>query len=446
MSDQVLTVTELTRAIRQTLEGAFPRTWVGGEVSNFRRQSSGHMYFTLKDAEAQLQCVLFAGRGRRFPLPDIRDGAQIQAFGNISVYAARGQYQMIVESVQSLGEGALQAQFEALKRRLQAEGLFDSARKRRLPRVPRRVGIVTSPTGAALRDFLNVLTRRAPWVSVLVAGARVQGQGAAEEVAAGLRQLNALHASGRVPLDLIVIGRGGGSLEDLWAFNEEVLARAIAASELPVISAVGHEIDFTISDFVADLRAPTPSAAAELLAPAREDLERHVSGALRFLENRLRETFRARAEQLRYLSAGGLHRAPDRQVRDARQRLDTAEDALHWNAETQVRLLRERLRHLSERLDRFRPDEQLRAQRERITTLHRRLTDAQAATFLDQRRRVQRLEALLRVLGPASTLERGYSITRLAATGQVLSDPAEAPEGTELITLLARGEVKTRTL
>lgn len=444
MSTRIQTVSEVTRSIRQVLERSFTRIWVLGEVSNFRKQSSGHMYFTLKDAEAQLQCVLFAGRGRRYLMPDIRDGAQLQVFGDISVYPARGQYQMVVEMAQSVGEGALQARFEELKRRLQAEGLFETTRKRRLPRVPYRVGVVTSPTGAALRDFLNILGRRAPWVSVVVAPARVQGPGAAEEIVQGIRLLNQLHASGRAPMGLIVIGRGGGSLEDLWAFNEEIVARAVAASGLPVISAVGHEVDFTIADFVADLRAPTPSAAAELLAPALEDLERGLQNSVRFLENRLRETVRGRGEQLRYLSGGALHRAPERALRESRQRLDNAEEALHWAAEHYHQRQSERLRRLEERLARFRPAELLRAQAERIAALRRRVEERHAAYLLEQRRRIHRLEGLLRVLGPQSTLERGFSITRLSANGHVINHPGEAPEGTELTTTLARGEVRSR--
>lgn len=444
MSKEVLSVGDLTRAIRQSLESGFTRVWVAGEVSNFRRQASGHMYFTLKDAEASLQCVLFAGRGRRVQLPTFGDGDQLQVLGDVSVYALRGQYQLIVEFVQSTGAGALQAQFEALKRRLQAEGLFEQARKRPLPRVPRRVGIVTSPTGAALRDFLNVLGRRAPWVSVLVAGARVQGPGAAEEVAQGLQRLNRLHESGRVRLDVVVLARGGGSLEDLWAFNEEVLARAIAASALPVISAVGHEVDFSIADFTADLRAPTPSAAAELLAPDAVELARGLQGAVRFLEKRLDEGLRQRTEQLRYLTSGSLHRCPERAVREAGQRLDQSVEELHWHAETTLRTRRERLEVLARRLQRCRPQEQLRRRREHLEQLTRRLEERQLVWSQEQRARIERLRGLLRVLGPASVLERGYSITRMAATGQVLLDSAEAPPGTELVTALARGEVRSR--
>src|SRR2546428_7179845 len=273
-TSKVLTVSELTRQIRGALETKFRAVWVQGEISNYKLHPSGHQYFTLKDARAQIACVIF-----RNTMPPLRqslsDGAQVQVYGNVSVFEARGQYQLSVQILQPRGVGLLQAKFEALKRKLEAEGLFDQARKRALPKFPRRIGIVTSPRGAAIRDLLNVLRRRAPWLQILINPVRVQGIGAAAEIAVAIREL-AMPNENWLPLDLIVVARGGGSIEDLWEFNEEIVARTIVDVSVPIISAIGHEIDFTITDFVADLRAPTPSAAAELIVADIVDLQRRI--------------------------------------------------------------------------------------------------------------------------------------------------------------------------
>src|SRR3989440_10240975 len=290
-TSKVLTVSELTRSIRGTLETKFGAVWIQGEVSNYKLHPSGHQYFTLKDARAQIACVIF--RNTMAPLRQpLADGAHVQVYGNVSVFEARGQYQISVQIVQPRGLGALQAKFEALKRKLEAEGLFDPARKRPLPKFPKRVGIVTSPSGAAIRDILNILRRRAPWLSILINPVRVQGTGAAQEIAVAIRELATPNES-FAPVDLIVVTRGGGSIEDLWEFNEEIVARTISSVNVPIVSAIGHEIDFTIADFVADLRAPTPSAAAELIVPDIVDLRRHLDaharGISRELLNRMRD-------------------------------------------------------------------------------------------------------------------------------------------------------------
>ena len=290
----VLTVSELTRRLQETLEERFPAVWVEGEISNYRLYGSGHAYFTLKDADSQIRAVLFRNRGRRIKF-EPADGLHVLAFGSIEVYPQRGEYQLVVELLEPKGLGALQLAFEQLKARLQAEGLFEQARKRELPRFPQKIGIVTSTSGAAIRDMLRVIGRRFGELHIVIAPCRVQGEGAGEEIAQALRDLNALGG-----VDVIIVGRGGGSLEDLWAFNEEAVARAIAASKVPVVSAVGHEVDFTIADFVADLRAPTPSAAAELvvrekqavvesLVQLRARLERFAARPLRDLERRVDE-------------------------------------------------------------------------------------------------------------------------------------------------------------
>src|SRR5437867_903472 len=288
---KVITVSKLTRSIRGALETKFGAVWVQSEVSNYKLHPSGHQYFTLKDARAQIACVIF--RNTMAPLRQpLSGGAQVQVYANVSVFEARGQYQLSVQIIQPRGLGVLQAKFEALKRKLDTEGLFDPARKRALPKFPKRIGIVTSPSGAAIRDILNVLRRRAPWLQILINPVRVQGTGAAQEIAVAIREL-ANPNENFAPVDLIVLTRGGGSMEDLWEFNEEIVARTIADVTVPIVSAIGHEIDFTIADFVADLRAPTPSAAAELIVPDIVDLRRHldacVRGFSRELMNRMRD-------------------------------------------------------------------------------------------------------------------------------------------------------------
>ncbi|HEU0208366.1 MAG TPA: exodeoxyribonuclease VII large subunit, partial [Candidatus Udaeobacter sp.] len=288
---KVLTVSELTRGIRGTLETKFAAVWVQGEISNYKLHPSGHQYFTLKDQRAQISCVIWRDT-MVAPRQRLADGAQVQVYGTVTVFEARGQYQLNVQILQLRGLGLLQAKFEALKRKLEAEGLFAAERKRSLPKFPRRIGIVTSRSGAAVRDMLNVLRRRAPWLRILISPVRVQGTGAAQEIAVAIREL-ATPNDGFAPLDLIVVTRGGGSIEDLWEFNEEIVARAIFHSAVPVVSAVGHEIDFTICDFVADLRAPTPSAAAELIVPDIVALHRQLDRCAQVLGrqslNRLRD-------------------------------------------------------------------------------------------------------------------------------------------------------------
>src|SRR6266581_2717725 len=273
-TSKVFTVAELTRQIRGTLETKFGAVWVQGEISNYKLHPSGHQYFTLKDQRAQISCVIWRDTMQP-PRQPLADGAQVQVYGTVTVFEARGQYQLNVQILQPRGVGLLQAKFEALKRKLETEGLFAQERKRPLPKFPRRIGIITSPSGAALCDMLNVLCRRAPWLQILINPVRVQGAGAAQEIAVAIREL-AMPNEAFAPVDVIVVTRGGGSIEDLREFNEEIVARAIFNSSVPIVSAVGHEIDFTICDFVADLRAPTPSAAAELIVPDIVDLRRHM--------------------------------------------------------------------------------------------------------------------------------------------------------------------------
>src|SRR5438132_6832349 len=325
-STKVLTVSELTRSIRGILETKFGAVWVQGEISNYKLHPSGHQYFTLKDARAQIACVIFRNTMAPLRTPP-GDGAQVQVYGQISVFEARGQYQLSVQILQTRGAGLLQAKFEALKRKLEAEGLFDPARKRALPRFPKRIGIGTSPSGAAIRDMLNVLRRRAPNVEVLISPVRVQGSGAAAEIATALNELAAPSPLWE-SIDVIVLARGGGSIEDLWEFNEEIVARAIFHSAIPVVSAVGHEIDFTIADFVADLRAPTPSAAAELIVADSAELGRRVNELANCLQKYLRNFLQQSQTRLRFLSERTLARELMQRLRDAQQQLDLTAELL----------------------------------------------------------------------------------------------------------------------
>jgi len=340
-TSKVFTVGELTRQIRGILETRFGAVWVQGEISNYKLHPSGHQYFTLKDQRAQIACVIWRDTMLP-PRQPLVDGTQVQVYGTVTVFEARGQYQLNVQILQPRGLGLLQAKFEALKRKLQAEGLFAPERKRPLPKFPRRIGIVTSPTGAAIRDMLNVLRRRAPWLQILISPVRVQGSGAAQEIAVAIRELATPNEAWE-PLDLIVVTRGGGSIEDLWEFNEEIVARAIFNSTVPIVSAVGHEIDFTICDFVADLRAPTPSAAAELIVPDIIDLHRRIDGCAR-----------------------GLARQLLNRVRDAQQRLDHAREILRRCLAHKIDSYKRGLLHVAAALQARSPARELIVRRNRI--------------------------------------------------------------------------------
>src|SRR6266404_5104763 len=419
-STKVLTVAELTRAIRGTLETKFGAVWVQGEISNYKQHPSGHQYFTLKDSRAQIACVIFRNAPLSIRQP-LADGAQVQVYGNVSVFEARGQYQLSVQVIQPRGLGVLQAKFEALKRKLEAEGLFDPARKRALPKFPKRIGIVTSPSGAAIRDILNVLRRRAPWLQILINPVRVQGTGAAAEIAVAIREL-ATASESWFPVDLIVVARGGGSIEDLWEFNEEIVARTIVDVGVPVVSAVGHEIDFTISDFVADLRAPTPSVAAELIVPDIVDLQRQIEGRMRLLARQL------------------LNR-----VRDAQQRLDHGRETLQRCLAHNIDAMKRAIVHALRVLQARSPVHELIMRRNRFADLHRRLLACPGHLLDNAKHRFQRVEGILRVLGPDATLRRGYSIT-MNERGKIISTIAAVRPKMKIRTRVSDGEFGSEIL
>jgi exodeoxyribonuclease VII large subunit len=417
---KVFTVGELTRQIRGTLETKFRAVWVQGEISNYKLHPSGHQYFTLKDQRAQIGCVIWRDTIAP-PREPLVDGTQVQLYGTVTVFEARGQYQLNVQILQPRGVGLLQAKFEALKRKLEAEGLFASERKRALPKLPRRIGIITSPTGAAIRDMLNVLRRRAPWLQILINAVRVQGIGAAQEIAVAIREL-ALPNEAFAPLDLIVVTRGGGSIEDLWEFNEEIVARAIFNSSVPIVSAVGHEIDFTICDFVADLRAPTPSAAAELIVPDIIDLQRRLDGCTRALSRQL------------------LSR-----IRDAQQRLDHARETLQRCLAHKLDSYKRNLLHITHALQARSPARELMMRRSRCTDLQRRLVACPGRLLENARQRFQHVEGILRVLGPDATLRRGYSIT-MNERGKIIRTIAAVRPKMKIRTRVSDGEFGSQTL
>jgi len=432
----ILSVSALTRLIKQQLENGFVDIWVEGEASNLRIPGSGHLYFTLKDESAQLRAVLFRSSGRSVKfLP--KEGQQVLCHGRVTVYEPRGEYQIVVDSIEPRGIGALQAAFEQLKERLQKEGLFDPSRKKPLPFFPCRIGIVTSPTGAAIRDILKVLS--GPWakLEIVINPVPVQGEGAAAAIASAIDELN-----DRGPFDLLIVGRGGGSLEDLWAFNEEVVARAIFRSRIPVISAVGHEVDYTISDFVADLRAPTPTAAAEMVIRARREwrdriefqrvrLSRGIQHGLEMTRSRLNVFQRSLRDPRKAIEAS-LFRLDELEVRIRRGLFNT------------LRHQAQRLRHARESLRHRSPLERLHRLGTQTQELTKRL-ELQAGFYLRQKR--NRLESLLTALdglSPLAILSRGYSITRKLPEMRLIKKAQEVDPGARVQVRLHQGALICR--
>ncbi len=430
---RIFTVAELNAAIRAVLDAEFQDLWVSGEISGVKLAASGHYYFTLKEREAQVRCVAFRSAHRYWKIKP-QDGLAVLARGRLDVYEARGEYQLIVEVLEPQGLGALQLAFEQLKKKLAAEGLFDASRKRPLPRFPRRIGVVTSPRGAVIADLIHVLTRRFPGVHVRLFPALVQGEGSVEEVCRGIDYFSRSQWA-----QVVIVGRGGGSLEDLWTFNEEAVARAIAASTVPVVSAVGHETDVTIADFVADLRAPTPSAAAELVVPLRDDLLDRLAAAraqsaqalryrLALLERRLRQQGIERA-------LGALHRRVGRGM----QRIDELDYRMRERLRADFALRERERRGLEVRLRRFDIRPRLAADHRRLETAQARAIQVFAAQLAGRRNRYQQLAAKLSALSPLRILERGYAI--VSNESGILKDAAAAPPDSRIHVRLARGEL-----
>ena len=432
--EDVLTVSQLSQRIKDCLEGSFGCLWVEGEISNFRVPSSGHFYFTLKDEFAQIRGVMFRSRNHSLPfIPE--DGMKVFCRAGLSVYPPRGDYQLIIEWMEPKGQGALQLAFEALKRRLGEEGLFDTGRKRPIPFLPCSVGLVTSPTGAAVRDFLKILWRRYPSMEVRFCPARVQGERAKEEIAEAIRMLN---GEGRA--EVIVLARGGGSLEDLWAFNEEQVARAVAASAIPVVSAVGHEIDFTIADFVADLRAPTPSAAAELVVPEKAALAQGLSSLSARLNKTVRKNLDRRREILFHLSRRLVH--PGRRVRDHLLRLDELEDRLRLAVLGRLSQTASRQETLKVRLLLNSPSRRVLAYRFQAGALRQDMLRLASHRLETQRQMWKEMCGRLQSLSPFAVLSRGYSITRLLPGKKILCGVEGVKEGDVVEVFLAEGRME----
>jgi exodeoxyribonuclease VII large subunit len=439
---RVFSVSELTADIRRLLERSLGQLWVAGEITNCRAQSSGHVYFTLKDAGAQISCVLFRGdpvAGRQA----LQDGQKMILKGELTVYEPRGQYQLHVLAIEPQGVGALQAAFERLKQKLAAEGLFAPERKRPLPRFPQRIGLVTSPTGAALRDVLRAVQRRHPALQIIFVPCAVQGSGAAAEIAGAIALLNEWSRRPGRKLDAILLTRGGGSLEDLWAFNEEAVARAIVQSALPVVSAVGHEIDFTISDFAADARAATPTAGAEILTEGAFAAARWVAEVLGRMGEGVRRRAASEQRHLGQLAQRLQASHPRRQINRRLQRLDDLHGTLTRSMRRGLQERRLAARNLGLRLGRLRPSRLLVQRRERLIQQGDRLREQTRNRLRSLRQHCDALAARLRLLGPDQVLARGYSITMDARGGQIIRSARETHPGQQLKTKLKSGEVRS---
>ena len=430
---RIFTVSELNAAIRATLDAEFPDVWVSGEISSLKQAASGHYYFTLKERDAQVKCAAFRS-SHRFRKFKPRDGLAVLARGRIDVYEARGEYQLLVEMLEPQGLGALQLAFEQLKKKLATEGLFAPERKRPLPRFPRRIGIVTSPRGAVIADMVQILSRRFPGLHIRLYPALVQGEGSVEEVCRGIE-----YFSRTAWPDLVIVARGGGSLEDLWTFNEEAVARAIAACSVPVVSAVGHETDVTIADFVADLRAPTPSAAAELVVPQRRDLLDRIAAAQSKAVQAVRYRFAMLDRRLRQQgidrALGILHRRVGRHL----QRIDEQEYRMREHIRAAIAQRERARRGLETRLQRFDIRPRLAADRRRLEAAHAAAVQTIRMRLGRRRAAFEQLSTQLEQLSPLRILDRGYAI--VSNQKGIVKDPAEAPPGSAIRVRLAKGEL-----
>ena len=430
-----LTVSELNRQARQLLEQGIARVWVEGEVSNLARPASGHVYFTLKDASAQLRCAWFKQR-QRGPTIHLKNGDKMLALGKVGIYEARGEYQMVVERMESVGEGELRRRFELLKIKLQGEGLFDDDRKRELPALPTRIGIITSPSGAAVRDILTVLKRRFPLVPVVIYPSAVQGDAAAGELVTAIKT-----ATERDECDVLIIGRGGGSLEDLWPFNEEIVARAIGDCPVPVVSAVGHEVDFTIADFVADLRAPTPSGAAELVVPDQGEWQRMITAMAARMAILSRRHVENTAQTLDWLNKRLAQSSPaaivarqDAWLSNLRQVMVAAMRHSMTKRSGDIERIRSRLLQRS-------PALHVQSSVARLAGLKHRIVSAGRDQVQSRQMQLKVIARGLNSVSPLATLDRGYAIVTDSKTGQIVSDASKLKTGDGISARLAAGSV-----
>ena len=437
----ILTVSQLTRKIRNLIEYRVGEVWVEGEISNLRKQASGHQYFTLKDKGSQLSCVLFRGNATRLGV-DLEDGQEIQLFGDVSVYEPRGNYQLIVRQGQLKGLGALQKKFEALKNKLNEEGLFDSQTKLPIPTFPNTICIITSPTGAAIKDVLSVLKRRASWVNVIIYPVLVQGSIAAKEIADAIHNIENWSQEGKIKIDTVLLTRGGGSLEDLWPFNEEKTARAISSLSLPVVSAVGHEIDYTISDFTADMRAPTPSAAAELLVPDAQEIRNQLQSINKSLSYRVSDTLDRWKERLDYLGTNTLINEPQRKLADLDQSIDLKMDSLKSALMDSLREKKDSISDLGNRVSMCHPSKQLETVLGQFKILDNRLQNAAQSLINQSNERCEKAAVAIKTLGPESVLDRGFSLTH-SKDGKLITSTKNVNSGDKLETRVSDGIINT---
>jgi exodeoxyribonuclease VII large subunit len=433
----VYTVSRLNREVRVLLERGFGSLWLEAEISNFARPSSGHWYFSLKDAAAQVRCAMFRQRNMLSAFTP-RDGQKVLVRARIGLYEPRGEYQLLVDHMEDAGLGALKRQFEELSAKLAAEGLFAAERKRALPALPKRIGVITSPTGAAIRDIVHVLARRFPAAAVLIYPVPVQGAQAAAEITAAV-----ILAGRRADCDVLILARGGGSLEDLWAFNDEALARAIVASPIPIVSGVGHEIDFTIADFAADVRAPTPSAAAEIVVPDSQEWLKTLRAFGLRLQQGMRRRLNEGRERLRWLDGRAALVSPSARLGQQMQRLDDLDDRLARAWRQRFTDLRADLIERRGRLWQSSPVAHVRAAALREVSLSARLAAAQAHLLRRARDRLVPLVRTLNAVSPLATLDRGYAIAS-RPDGTILRDAAEAPPGTAIEVRLATGHLRAK--
>lgn len=433
---EILSVTDLNRRARALLESAFKQIWVEGEISNFSRPASGHWYFTLKDKGAQVRCAMFANRNRGLRI-QVQNGMHVIVRAKVSLYEGRGDYQLIAENLIDAGEGLLQRQFEELKRTLEEQGLFSDQHKRPLPALPSHIGVVTSPSGAAIRDILTVLKRRFPGIPVSIIPAAVQGKDAATQIVAGIALAERLKNSEH-PIDVLIVGRGGGSLEDLWPFNEEIVARAIFNCTIPIVSAVGHEVDFTIADYVADVRAATPSAAAELLSPDREEWQRSLKKHQRTLIDNLQRRLLNAHQRLNHLFKRLRH--PGQQLQEQAQRLDDMEARFTLAMKHQLKLQRAQLGTLSASLSKNQPSHQITRLSMHNQQLSQRLQNAMKHSLESYHQRLKANGLALHTLSPLQTLSRGYAIVK-DQQGRIIRSSKEVQIGDQVITQLGHGQL-----
>lgn len=433
----VYTVSQLNAEVRQVLEQALPSLWIQGEISNLARPASGHLYFSLKDDKAQVRCAMWRQRGSGLGFTP-KNGQQVVARARVGLYEPRGEYQLIVEYMEEAGEGLLRQQLEALKARLAAEGLFDELRKQPLPALPRRIGVITSPSGAAVRDVLKVLRRRFPAIPVLIYPVPVQGEGAAEQIARAIELANT-----RAECDVLILTRGGGSLEDLWAFNEEPVARAVFNSRIPLVSAVGHEIDVTVSDLVADVRAPTPSAAAELVVPDRGEWLRQLDVTLARMASLAGRLHHRQAEKLAWLAGRLRRRDPRQQLQQDNQRLDELELRARRAARAALRRRQRDLSALNARFAAASPARVVLRQSERFRDMERRLLSASRRRLVQLEGQLAATARELNALSPLAVLGRGFALV-FDSKGRLVSEATTLASGDAIQARLARGRILAR--